>query len=182
MALLFGFLGLMGNPFLLFIAFFVWIGAAQESSMVQMKSALGGIPVGRAMLTDFQSLAPSDTLGRAVELILAGSQQDFPVIDNGRVSGVLTRADLLTALAQRGQEVAVRDVMQREFQVVDSGDMLESAMQRLQECACHTLPVQHGGRMVGLLTMDNVGEFVAIQAALGGPAQRLQGVVPGNTL
>jgi Zn-dependent protease len=168
MALLFGFLGLIGNPFLLFIAFFVWIGAAQEASMVQMKSALGGIPVGRAMLTDFQSLAPSDSLGRAVELILAGSQQDFPVIESARVVGVLTRGDLLTALAQRGQGVAVREVMQREFQMVDSGDMLESAMQRLQECACHTLPVQHAGRVVGLLTMDNVGEFVAIQAALGG--------------
>ena len=103
MALLFAFLGLIGNPFLLFIALFVWIGAAQEASMVQMKSALGGIPVGRAMLTDFQSLAPSDNLARAVELILAGSQQDFPVLDSGRVAGVLTRAGLLTALAQRGQ-------------------------------------------------------------------------------
>jgi Zn-dependent protease len=168
MALLFGFFGLVGNPFLLFIAFFVWIGAAQEASLVQMKSALGGIPVGRAMLTDFRSLAPSDSLGRAVELILAGSQQDFPVIDAGRVVGVLTRGDLLTSLPQRGQGVAVLEVMQREFQVVDSSDMLESAMQRLQECACHTLPVQHGGRLVGLLTMDNVGEFVAIQAALRG--------------
>ena len=58
--------------------------------------------------------------------------------------------------------------MQRQFQVVDSSDMLESAMLRLQECACHTIPVQHGGHVVGLLTMDNVGEFVAIQAALGG--------------
>jgi CBS-domain-containing membrane protein len=80
-----------------FIAFFVWIGAAQEASLVQMKSALGGIPVGRAMLTDFQSLATSDSLGRAVELILAGSQQDFPVIDSGCVVGVLTRGDLLAA-------------------------------------------------------------------------------------
>ena len=44
MALLFGFLGFFTNPFLLFIAFFVWIGAAQESSMVQMKSALEAYP------------------------------------------------------------------------------------------------------------------------------------------
>ena len=73
MALLFGFLGLFTNPFLLFIAFFVWIGAAQEASMVQMKTALGGIPVGRAMLTDFQSLSPREPLSRAVELILSGS-------------------------------------------------------------------------------------------------------------
>jgi Zn-dependent protease len=45
-ALLLGFFGLFGNPFLLFIALFVWIGASQEASMVQMKNAISGIPVG----------------------------------------------------------------------------------------------------------------------------------------
>ncbi len=165
-AFLFGFIGLFTNPFLLFIALFVWIGAAQEASMVQMKSALGGIPVARAMLTDFQTLAPRDLLARVVELILTGSQQDFPVAENGRVVGVLTRGDLLLALTQRGQESRVNDVMRRDFQVVDSSEMLETAFARLQSCECHTLPVTHNGRLVGLVTMDNVGEFVMIQAAL----------------
>ena len=137
--------------------------------MVQMKSALGGIPVSRAMLTDFNTLTPHDQLARAVELILAGSQQDFPVVEDGRVVGVLTRGDFLTALAQRGQTVLVRNVMRREFQVVDSFDMLESAFSRLQACECHTLPVTHAGQLVGLLTMDNVGEFLGIQAALRPP-------------
>ncbi len=68
MAILFGFLGLLGNPVLIFIAFFVWIGAAQEASMVQMKSALAGIPVRRAMLTHFRTLTPANTLGDAADL------------------------------------------------------------------------------------------------------------------
>ncbi len=169
-AFLFGFIGLFTNPFLLFIALFVWIGAAQEASMVQMKSALGGIPVARAMLTDFQTLAPRDSLARAVELILTGSQQDFPVAENGRVVGVLTRGDMLLALAQRGQESLVSDVMRRDFQIVDSSEMLETAFARLEACECHTLPVTHGRQLVGLVTMDNVGEFVMIQAALGARA------------
>jgi Zn-dependent protease/CBS domain-containing protein len=168
MAFLFGLAGLFSNPFLLFIAFFVWIGAAQESSMVQMKSAIGGIPVKLAMLTDFRTLAPSDTLSRAIELILSGSQQDFPVVENGRVVGVLTRNDLLLALAKRGQDTPVTEVMQREFQVVDSAEMLETAFQRLQACACHTLPVVRNGELAGLVTMDNVGEFMMIQSALSG--------------
>ena len=168
MAFLFGFLGLFGNPMLLFIALFVWIGAAQESSAVQMKSALGGIPVARAMLTDFHTLQPHESRGRATELILAGSQQDFPVVDNERVVGVLTRADLLAALSRQDRQTPVVDVMQRDFQVVDSTDMLEAVMERLQACACHTLPVVHGGQLVGLVTMDNVGEFVMIHAALAG--------------
>ena len=168
MAFLFGFAGLFGNPMLLFIALFVWIGAAQESSAVQMKSALGGIPVARAMLTDFRALQPGDTLARAAELILAGSQHDFPVVEGGRVAGILTRADLIGALSAQNTQRAVAEVMQREFQVADSSDMLEGAMERLQACACHTLPVVHDGRLVGLVTMDNIGEFVLIHAALTG--------------
>jgi len=166
MAFLFGFLGLLFNPFLLFIALFVWIGAAQEAGMVQMKSALGGIPVERAMLTDFQTLSTGDTLARAVELILSGSQQDFPVLEAARVTGILTRSDLLSAITKQGQGSPVTAVMQREFETADSSEMLEMVLARLQSRPCRTMPVTHEGKLVGLLTMDNIGEFVAIQAAL----------------
>ena len=80
-----------GNPILLFIALFVWIGAGQEASMTQMKAALAGIPLRRAMLTHFRTLSPTNTLGDAVDLLLTGSQQDFPVVANGRVEGILSR-------------------------------------------------------------------------------------------
>jgi len=173
MALVFGLLGLFTNPFLIFIALFVWIGAAQEASMVQMRTALSGIPVSRAMLTDFRTVAPDDPAQRVLELILAGSQQDFPVVDGGkggRLAGVLLRSDVLKALA-RGADWRVRDVMRREFEVVDAADMLDTALARLQACACHALPVTSRGALVGILTMDNVGEFLLIQSALGRPRQ-----------
>jgi CBS domain-containing protein len=170
MALVFGLLGLFSNPFLVFIALFVWIGAAQEASLVQMRTGLSGIPVSRAMLTDFHSVAPDDTAQRVLDLILAGSQQDFPVVDGaqqGRLAGVLLRSDVLKALAQRASDWRVRDVMRREFEVVDAADMLDTAFARLQSCNCHTLPVTSRGALVGLLTMENVGEFLLIQSALG---------------
>ena len=65
MAVLFGFLGLFFNPFLVFIALFVWLGAASEASMVQVKSGLHGIPVAQAMVSEFRTLAPHDQLGEA---------------------------------------------------------------------------------------------------------------------
>ncbi len=166
MALLFGFLGFFTNPFLLFIALFVWIGATQEASVAQIKSSMSGIPMARAMITDFRSLSPSDTLERAIELILAGSQQDFPVEENGRVVGILTRGDLLQALARDRRGLTVGEVMQQDFQSVDSSEMLETGFIRLQNCQCRTLPVTRNGRLVGLVTTDNLGEFMMIQAAL----------------
>jgi len=166
-AFVLGFVGLFTNPLLVFTALFVWMGASQEAGLVQMRSSLSGIPVSRAMLTDFAALSPRDALARAVELVLAGSQQDFPVVDYGRPVGVLTRNDLLVALQRRGPQALVGDVMRRDIQVADAAEMLDVVAARLQECACHTLPILRNGQLVGLVTMDNVGEFLMIQSALG---------------
>lgn len=168
MALLLGLIGLFVNPLLIFTALFVWIGAAQESGMVQVKSALAGIPLRRAMITDFRSLTPEDALGRAVDLVLAGAQQDFPVVSSGRVAGILTRADLLVALRQRGEYTLVADVMRRDFLSAEAAEMLEPVSLRLQECQCHTIPVTERGQLVGLVTMENIGEFLMVQNALAG--------------
>jgi Zn-dependent protease/predicted transcriptional regulator len=167
LAFIFGFIGLFNNPFLLFIAFFVWIGASQEASMVQMKNSLSGIPVTRAMLTDFKTLAPHDTLSQVVDLILAGSQHDFPVVDaNGNVIGILERGTFINALSQRGQGVPVVDVMHRNLPNVDSHEMVEAALLHLQETGAKVLPVVHGGQLVGLITTENITEFLMIRSAL----------------
>ena len=47
---------------------------------------------------------------------------------------------------------------------VDS--MKTLVFRRLAECECHTLPVLQDGRLQGLLTMDNLGEYLLIQAAI----------------
>ena len=165
-AVLFGFIGLFYNPFLLFIAFFVWIGATQEASMAQLKSAIGGIPVQQAMITDFKTLNRYDSLERAVELTLAGSQKDFPIVDNGDITGVLTQTNLIKALRERDRHPTVSAVIQKNFATVDSLEMLETAFAKLKDCNCHTLPVTRDGKLVGLLTMGNLGEYMRIHAAL----------------
>jgi Zn-dependent protease/predicted transcriptional regulator len=184
LALAFGAVGLFWNPFLMFIALFVWMGAAGEAGMVQMKSALGGIPIRQVMITDYQTVSPQDPLSRAVEHIMAGFQQDFPVVADGQVVGILTRANLMTALAKQGLGAPVSEVMQREFQTADPAEMAETVFARLQACNCHALPVAQNGQLVGILTAENVGEFLMIQSALSrgvppkSPRQQAPPVLP----
>ena len=167
MAFLLGFWGLFNNPFLLFIAFFVWIGASQEASLVQMKNSISGIPVTRAMMTDFQTLSPRDNLARVVGLVLAGSQHDFPVVDGeGRVIGILERDAFIAALSSQGQSAPVVGVMRGSLPEVDSYEMVESALMRLQESGAKALPVTHLGQLVGLITAENITEFLMIRSAL----------------
>jgi Zn-dependent protease len=167
MAILFFVGGLFaGQPMLMFIGLFVWLGAMQESSFTQMRSALSGIPVGRAMVTNFETLDAEDPLGRAVDYVLAGFQQDFPVVTNGQLVGVLKHNDLTTALAQHGLQLRVGDVMRRDVTAVSPRDMLECVYGHLQQDQCHTLPVVENGRLVGLLTADNVTEVLMIRDAI----------------
>jgi Zn-dependent protease/CBS domain-containing protein len=166
MAVGLGLLGLFLNPLLLLIALFIWVGASQEANHVRVKAALTGIPVYRTMVREFRSLSPTDSLQTASEHILAGFQYDFPVVEDGKLIGVLTRSDLLAALAKEGPAGLVGNVMEREFEVADPGEMLDVVLQRLQECECRTLPVLHEGQLVGMITVENLGEFLMIQSAL----------------
>jgi Zn-dependent protease len=166
MALLFGFLGLFFNPFLVFIALFVWMGAASEASMVQVKAGLQGVPLTHAMITEFRTLAPTDQIGAAAGHVIAGFQHDFPVLEEGQLVGVLTKSDLLKSLAAEGVHEPVSSVMRRNFETADPADMLESVFRRLEECDCRAIPVVRGGQLLGVVTMESVGEFLAIQKAV----------------
>lgn len=169
-ALLFGVLGLfvLNAPMLVLIALFVWLGAAGEAAGATQAAALEGVTIRNLMITDLRMLAPTDPLSRAVEYVLAGFQQDFPIVDDGAVVGVLTRAALLKALARLAPSTPVGDVMSRDFQVADPAEPVEGALARLRECGCQSLPVVRGRELLGLLTLENVGEYMMIRAAMSG--------------
>jgi CBS domain-containing protein len=166
LALVFGLFGLFRDPFLLFIAFFVWIGAAAEAQSVQLKEAFSGIPIRAAMQTAFTTLTTEQTLGDAAKVILAGSQHDFPVMWGDRVMGILTKSNLISGLAEHGPDQPVTKVIEREFQTAEPNEMLEGVLIRLATSPARVLPVIEDGRLVGLVTAENLGEYLMIQKAL----------------
>src|SRR3954447_12291429 len=170
-AFIFGFWGLMnGNPVLIFIALFVYIGASQEAALAQMKDVSRRFPVSAAMVREFKTLPVTATLEEAVDALLATSQHDFPVMDAaGNVAGVLTRQDLIAALRKNDSAIRVGDVMRRDIPIVTTGTRFEEAFRIMQECNCPAVPVLDSARrLVGLLTPENVSELMMIQSALPG--------------
>ena len=67
--------------------------------------------------------------------------------------------------------------MNRDFVTADSHEMLEKALATMRDAKCRSLPVLHDGKLVGLLTMDHVGEMLMIQTALR-QAQRTAKLAP----
>lgn len=168
-AFIFGFLGLFGNPLLIFIALFVYMGASQEATLAQLKDISRSFPVSSAMVREFRSLPQTATLQEAVDALLATSQHDFPVMDEtgSSVAGVLTRHDLIAALRKHDPQIQVGEVMRRDIPTVTTGTRFEEAFRIMQECNCPVVPVLDGmKRLVGLLTPENVTELMMVHSAM----------------
>jgi Zn-dependent protease/CBS domain-containing protein len=165
-AVVFGIVGVFTNPFLILIAVFIWFGAAGESQVTQTQAKLAGVPVERAMLTSFDTLSSINSLRYVTQLMLAGSQQEFPVVEGNRPIGLVTRADLLNALTQYGPLGFVSQAMRREFEMIAADEPLTAAAEKLQTGQARSLIVLRDGQLAGLLTLENVQEFALIQAAL----------------
>lgn len=166
LAIMLGFLGLFASPMLLFIALFVFIGAAAEGARVETQTMVEGSTVAEAMMTRFFTLSRADSLGRAAELLLAGTQQDFPVVEDHRVVGILTRRRLLEGLARGGRDIYVSEAMEPAPPPVHPEDPLEEVLERLTGGNPGVVPVENEEGLCGLLTAENAGELVLVRSAL----------------
>ncbi|WP_439595207.1 site-2 protease family protein [Falsiroseomonas sp.] len=169
-----GLLGLLnGAPLMVFVALFVWLGAQAEAQAVQLRELSRGMTAEDAMITRFESLPVTARIADAAELLIRTAQTDFPVVDGGgRLRGILTRSDLVRALQQDGPDAPVLEAMRREVPVVPHRTALEEALRVMQEAAGPIGVVDSGGRLIGVLTHENLGEMLMLEAARAGQAAR----------
>jgi Zn-dependent protease/predicted transcriptional regulator len=164
-AFVLGFLGLFGNPLLVFIAIFVYIAAAGEAQMTAFNEAVRGLSVGDAMETRFNAIPIEADLAEAVETLLATAQHEFPVVDAfGKPVGLLVREDILSALKDHDRSSPVTGFMRTPVETLRSTAPLEAVLDRLQGPQASTLAVIDAeGSLVGLLTRQNLAEMMIIK-------------------
>jgi stage IV sporulation protein FB len=162
MAALMGLYGLLAsNFFLVFIAFFVYVGAVQESLASQQQVLIRGERVRSAMITEFRTLNHGDTIRDAAAALLSTTQQDFPVQSGSQVTGVLTRTALLRAMASEGPDAYVAGAMDRDFARLTPDMDLADAVPLL--AGKNVALVFEGERLAGLLTAENLSEFLVLR-------------------
>ena len=163
-----GFLGLFGNPLLIFIAIFVYLAASSEAQLVAMRAMSRDVPASAAMMTQLARLTPEAHIDEAVDTLLRTSQSEFPVVDaQGRLAGLLSRADMIRALKQLGPDARVADAMTADIPTVGHRACLEEAVQLLQEKRAPAVGVlDAAGKLAGLITSETIGEMLMVREAL----------------
>jgi CBS domain-containing protein len=118
------------------------------------------------MITDLRVVSPEATLAEVADLVIAGSQQDFPVVAEGRYLGMVGRADLLRGLTALGPQASVQQVMQSGGPSVALHETPATVLARLGASPTRAVPVLDGDRVVGILTTENLAEFMMLRRAL----------------
>lgn len=170
-----GFYGFFSGAYMLiFIAILIYMGAAQESAVVRSRALVEGMRARDAMVREFRVLPVGATLQEASDILLATSQQDFPVLNGEEVVGVLSRQDLMRGLATDGPSGYVAGAMRRQFAVLEPDADLRDAAIALQTGELPVALVMENGKLLGVLTMENLAELLVLRQILrrkGAPPQ-----------
>lgn len=161
-AIAIGLFGLISMQFLLiFIALFVYLGATQETAAVTGRVLTTGVHVRDAMETDYRTLQHGNTIREAASLLLATSQHDFPVCLGDQVIGLLGRTALLRGMAADGPDAYVAGIMSRDFPRFRPDEDLTEVLPVMSQTSCAL--VMDGERLLGMLTRENLSEFLMLR-------------------
>ncbi len=163
LAISMGLYGFIYMPMLAFVAFFIYLGAANEGAASRGRSLTQGIPVRAAMVTEYHTLSHGSTVRDAANLLLSTAQQDFPVVHGDQVIGLLGRNALLRGMAAEGPASYIASFMDREFATVSADKDLSEVLPVMAHSGACALVMQEG-QLLGMLTAENLSQFLLLRS------------------
>jgi len=162
-AVIFLFIGLIANPFLIFIALFIFLGAYGENQMVQHLALLKGHTIGEAMMINITTFKPDDPLDLVVNKIISGTENNFVVEKDHSIKGLLYHQDIIN---NSNKNVLVKDVMNVNFKTLKGSDELKEAYHLIYNSKKSFFAVVENGKLIGAIDSTNLNEYILLQAKL----------------
>jgi Zn-dependent protease/CBS domain-containing protein len=167
LAMLFILFGIFFNWWLALIGLFLYIGAGSEKRQVILKSLLHEVPSSEVMVREFRALRPDQLLSEALEQFYHGCQEDFPIIGEQGLEGILTRDRILSSIHEKGLDVLVSEVMDTSFTSVSPQTSLEDVYRALLSKQKTAVAVVDKGNFEGIVCLDGISRYFMVKAALG---------------
>jgi CBS domain-containing protein len=136
-----------------------------------MKNGKEGL-VREIMMGSPVTLKPDDSLDLANDVISLGRIRHIPVVEDGRLVGLLSERDLMGAAANQIfglkqksksallKSVVIKDVMKKKVITVTSDTKIADAAHLMADKKIGCVPVMSNGALVGLLTTTDILRYV----------------------
>jgi len=154
-AIAMGIIGLI-SPFLIIIAFFIYIAASDEERQTTITQTLAGIKVRDIMTTEVVTVPPSMTIAQLIEVMFQSKHASFPVVENGTLVGLITFGNVHHVPANRRDDIMVGNIMTRNVEPAKPDDDASEAFMKLAQQRLGSIPVLEVGNVVGIVTQKDV--------------------------
>ena len=136
-----------------------------------MKNGKEGV-VREIMMGSPVTLKPDDTLDLANDVIALGRIRHIPVVDDGRLVGIITERDLIGAAASQIfglkqknksallKSVLIREVMKKRVLTAAPETPIKDVAHLMAEKKIGCLPIVSAGALVGLVTTTDILRYV----------------------
>ncbi len=165
-AIVFVFLGFSSNPFLIFIALFIFLSAHAELEHVRSDSYLNNYHIKDALMKDFTLLNEKSPLSDAIKVLLNGQEKQFLVTNGSDITGYLTKNDIIKGLTTHNEQVPVGKIAKPQVIWAGADDEIKEVRMRMMREGIVIMPVGRKGQLEGIVDVDNINEFLLIQSAI----------------
>jgi Zn-dependent protease/CBS domain-containing protein len=155
------------NFLLLFVAFFVYMGASEEEKATAINISLEGILVKDIMSPKVRTVAPQMTMQELKELMFQEKHRGYPVMEGEKLQGMITIADLQNVPEEERQKTSVGQVMTRKLYLIAPKEEAAMAMKMMNELGVRRLPVIDEGRLVGIVSREDLVRAIELTTGRG---------------
>jgi len=153
-----------------FIGWFLNNAAERSYRWVALKDAMRGVTVEEAMVKECYGVPGDTTIEQLVyEHIIRGGSRCLPVIEQGRVLGLVTLHQVKEVPRHAWNSTTVKEVMipLDKARAVKPGDPLFSVFETMTREDIGQLPVVQDGELVGIIGRDSILSFIRTLSELG---------------
>lgn len=159
-ALAMGLFGLLQlNIILIGIAFFVYIAASGEAQQTVMSAAFEGVTVSDIMThgEDVDAVSPEASIAELLERMFSERHTGYPVMDDGRLAGIITLTDAREIDRVEREAYSVADVMSTDLETIGPDEEAMDALNRMQQQGIgRLLVVDEAGDLIGLISRTDL--------------------------
>jgi CBS domain-containing protein len=119
-----------------------------------------GKNVQEVMTSNPSTVEASTPIVEAAEIMKREDIGSVPVVEDGRLTGILTDRDIVLRVVAEGRDartITCGDIASRQIATIDPGQSLDEAARLMAEYQVRRLPVtEEDGRLVGIVAQADV--------------------------